>query len=54
MAFTMDDVIEALRIMKECDDAELRIKFMDCARPAIGAQAATAWWDELVGAGVTE
>jgi len=26
MAFTMDDVIEALKIMKECDDAELRIQ----------------------------
>lgn len=29
MAFTMDDVIEALRIMKECDDAELRIETGD-------------------------
>lgn len=35
------------------DDAELRAKFMDCAQPAIGARAASAWWDDLVGDGTT-
>jgi acetyl-CoA carboxylase biotin carboxyl carrier protein len=29
MAFTMDDVLEVLKIMKECDDAELHIETGD-------------------------